>query len=176
MRVFISWSGEPSRSVAQALREWLPMVVQHVEPWMSDADIESGRRWNEEVAAELEQADYGIICLTTANIDRPWVLFEAGALAEQFDSARVVPLLIDLNPANVTMPLASFQSRTLDKEGMRRLVLDLGALREEPLTREQVDTLLMECGPGCNQKSRRLSRTHHPAQSRSDHRATCSRK
>jgi hypothetical protein len=143
---------------------------------MSDADIESGRRWNEEVAAELEQADYGFICLTTANIDRPWVLFEAGALAKQFDSARVVPLLIDLNPANVTMPLASFQSRTLDKEGMRRLVLDLGALREEPLTREQVDTLLMECGPGCNQKSRRLSRTHHPAQSRSDHRATCSRK
>jgi hypothetical protein len=141
MRVFISWSGEPSRSVAQALREWLPLVVQHVEPWMSDADIESGRRWNEEVAAELELADYGIICLTAANIDRPWVLFEAGALAKQFDSARVVPLLVDLNPADVTMPLASFQSRSLNKEGMRRLVLDLAALREGPMSREQVDAL-----------------------------------
>ena len=27
---FISWSGEPSQSVAQAHRGWLPMVVQHV--------------------------------------------------------------------------------------------------------------------------------------------------
>jgi len=79
MRVFISWSGEPSRSVAQALRDWPPMVVQHVEPWMSDEDIESGGRWNDQIAAELEQADYGIICLTSTNLDRPWLLFEADA-------------------------------------------------------------------------------------------------
>jgi hypothetical protein len=59
MRVFISSSGEPSRSVAQALGDWLPMVVQRVEPWVSDEDIESGGRWNDQVAVELERADYG---------------------------------------------------------------------------------------------------------------------
>jgi hypothetical protein len=34
MRVFIGWSGEPSRSIAKALHDWLQGVVQRVEPWM----------------------------------------------------------------------------------------------------------------------------------------------
>jgi hypothetical protein len=117
------------------------MVVQHVEPWMSEADIESGGRWNDRVAAELEKADYGIICLTTTNLDRPWLLFEAGALAKRFETARVVPLLVDLKPADVTMPLATFQGRELNKEGMRRLVRDVGALRKPPMSNEQIDAL-----------------------------------
>ena len=52
-----------------------------------------------------------------------------------------MPLLIDLNPADVTMPLASFQGRPLTKEGMRRLVHDVSAARENPMPREQVDVL-----------------------------------
>jgi TIR domain len=132
MRVFISWSGEPSRSISRALKVWLENVVQHVEAWMSDEDIESGRRWNEEVARQLDEADYGIICLTSANRDRPWMLFEAGALAKRFDTGRVVPLLIDLEPADVSMPLASFQGRALNEEGVRRLVHDMNSLLENP--------------------------------------------
>jgi TIR domain len=147
MRVFISWSGELSGSVAQALRDWLPMVVQHVEPWMSDEDIESGGRWNDHVAAELERADYGIICLTSTNLDRPWLLFEAGALAKRFDVARVVPLLIDLKPADVTMPLASFQGRALSEDGLLRLVKDMNGAREQPLPPQQIDQLFAGMWP-----------------------------
>jgi hypothetical protein len=147
MRVFISWSGEPSRSVAQALRDWLPMVVQHVEPWMSDEDIDSGGRWNDQVAAELEKADYGIICLTASNLERPWLLFEAGALAKRFGAARVVPLLIDLKPADVRMPLASFQGRPLTPDGMFRLVKDMNELREPPLPSQQLDQLFSGMWP-----------------------------
>ena len=42
----------------------------------------SGARWNDQVAVELERTNFGIICLTKANQERPWVLFEAGALAK----------------------------------------------------------------------------------------------
>lgn len=34
--------GQPSQSIAGALRDWLPTVVQHVEPWMSGEEIKSG--------------------------------------------------------------------------------------------------------------------------------------
>jgi hypothetical protein len=147
MRVFISWSGEPSRSVAQALRDWLPIVVQHVEPWMSDEDIESGGRWNDQIAAELEAAAYGIICLTSSNLNRPWLLFEAGALAKRFNAARVVPLLIDLKPADVAMPLASFQGRPLSQDGMLRLVTDMNAAREQPLPDQKIGQLFRAMWP-----------------------------
>lgn len=42
MKVFISWSGETSKKVALALKAWLPNVIQALDPWMSDKDIEKG--------------------------------------------------------------------------------------------------------------------------------------
>jgi hypothetical protein len=117
------------------------MVAQHVEPWMSAEDIDSGGRWSDQIAVELEQAEYGIICLSATNLERPWLLFESGALAKRFEVARVVPLLIDLSPADVTMPLASFQGRPLSKDGMLRLVRDMNAARDHPLPPQQLDQL-----------------------------------
>jgi hypothetical protein len=45
MKVFISWSGERSQILAQKLYEWVPMVLQSVTPWLSQADIAAGDRW-----------------------------------------------------------------------------------------------------------------------------------
>jgi hypothetical protein len=44
VRIFISWSGERSRDVASALKEFLPLVLHYADPWMSETDIESGAR------------------------------------------------------------------------------------------------------------------------------------
>jgi hypothetical protein len=159
MRVFISWGGEPSRSVARALRDWLPMVVQHVEPWMSDADIPTGARWNNEVATGLERTNFGIICLTRANQERPWLLFEAGALAKSMKVARVVPLCIDLLPADITGPLATFQAISMNEDGMRRLVHDVSAARKRPIPERRMDELFDAMWPRL--ESARLSGVVH---------------
>ena len=44
VKVFISWSKEPSLTLAKILRGWLPSVLNdQVEPWVSSEDIEKGR-------------------------------------------------------------------------------------------------------------------------------------
>jgi len=42
MKVFISWSGELSHKVARIFRDWLPNVVQILEPYVSSEDIDKG--------------------------------------------------------------------------------------------------------------------------------------
>ena len=80
MRIFISWSGDLSRELGEAIRDWLPGVLQSVKPFFTPNDIEKGARWNKDISNELEQSSFGIFCLTKENLSRPWIMFEAGAL------------------------------------------------------------------------------------------------
>ena len=87
MRVFLSWSGERSKSLALALKTWLPDVVQRLDPWISAKDIDRGTRWGVELSRELEKTDIGIVCLTPENVTAPWILFESGALSKALDKS-----------------------------------------------------------------------------------------
>ncbi|MGL5824458.1 MAG: TIR domain-containing protein [Nocardioides sp.] len=125
LRVFISWSGDLSKVVATALREWLPSLFDRVDPWMSDSDIASGARGLEEIHTTLANCSFGVIIVTDENQGSAWLNYESGAISKSIaDSAScVVPLLVDLSgPAQLTGPLAQFQARKLDEEGVRRLV------------------------------------------------------
>src|SRR4051794_10428954 len=82
VRVFLSWSGQKSQKVAEALYDWLPMAVNAVEPWMSSDDIEKGATSIQSIGAALQECSFGIICLTRENQERPWINYEAGALAK----------------------------------------------------------------------------------------------
>jgi hypothetical protein len=139
MRVFISWSGEPSRSIAEALADWLQDVLPDVNTWMSVRDINSGDRWSEEVAQALDATDYGIVCITRGNQDAPWLIFESGALAKSVAKGKVVPLCIDLDMTDMKGPLATFQGRSLDKPGMLRLVQDLNKSAGRKIPRNEVE-------------------------------------
>lgn len=94
MKVFLSWSGEKSRDVAFALRDWLPSVINIVDPFVSARDIDAGSRWQGEIAEQLGATNFGVVCVTKANQLSPWLNFEAGALAKTVESSRVIPLAI----------------------------------------------------------------------------------
>jgi hypothetical protein len=122
MNVFISWSGERSRCFAEALRSWLKQLINVLDPWMSVADIDKGTRWRDHVAARLKTSDIGIICLTPTNLRSEWLLFEAGALSKAIDTAYVCTLLIDLEPSDISGPLAQFQATRANRNEIRDLV------------------------------------------------------
>lgn len=127
MKIFISWSGEPSQTFARALAEWLPMVIQSVKPFMSTNDIRSGQRWSNEIGKQLEENTFGIICLTPNNREAPWILFEAGALSKFVDGSGVVPLRIGIENAQITPALLQFQAKDVTKDDILTLVLDINS-------------------------------------------------
>ena len=133
MKIFISWSGQRSKAVAQALKSWIKMVLQATEPWVSTEDIERGSVWFSQIAEQLKTTQVGIICLTPENLDEPWILFEAGAIAKGMESNRVCTLLIGLAPTEVKPPLSQFNATLLTKEGLHQLLLGLNRQLPQPL-------------------------------------------
>ena len=134
MEVFISWSGERSREIANGLRDWLPNVIQAVKPWMSAADIDKGTRWSSDIAVQLEEAKVGIICLTPENLEAQWILFEAGALSKTLEKTYVCPYLFQVEPTDVKGPLVQFQHTKAIKDDTRKLLHTINkALEDEAL-------------------------------------------
>lgn len=118
MKVFISWSGKRSKAMANALKEWIPLIVQHAEPFVSDKDISAGDRWAQAIAGELESSNFGILCITPENISSEWIMFEAGALSKAMQDAKVIPLLFGLELSDLSGPLQQFQALKVDEQGM----------------------------------------------------------
>lgn len=121
-QVFISWSGDLSRQLAEAVRNWLPGVLQYVKPYFSPDDVEKGAKWNSEIAHELENSHIGLICLTPDNIEKPWILFEAGALSKSFEKSKVCTILFNLETTDLKGPLTGFQTTKFTKEDFKRLI------------------------------------------------------
>lgn len=131
MKVFISWSGPLSLTIAKALKDWLPSVIQAIKPFLSSEDIRKGARWGTEIAAELEISQIGIIVLTRDNREAPWIHFEAGALSKSMDKSKVCTLLFGLSPTDVAGPLTEFQATTFSKDEMFKLVETINLELEE---------------------------------------------
>ena len=148
MKIFISWSGERSRTVAVALRDLIQMVFQRATVYTTADDIEKGARWAAGIADELEKATFGILCITPESVYSPWLSFEAGALSKTLSAERVTPLLIGLSIVDVQGPLAPFQACSADKDGIRRLLRELNSQSEVPLGRDMFSRLFDLTWPG----------------------------
>lgn len=127
MKVFLSWSGQRSKEVANLLSDWLCCVIQASRPWISTRDLDRGSLWFGEINDQLKDTTVGIICLTQENKARPWILFEAGALAKGLSTSRVCTLLVDLEPKDIEDPVAQFNHTFPTRESVLGLVKTLNS-------------------------------------------------
>lgn len=138
MNIFISWSGDRSHRVAKLLKTWIKGVIQASRPWISSTDISSGTIWFTEIIKQLDATTQGIICLTNENKEKPWILFEAGALANSgIESSRVYTLLIDVDQKDVQPPLSQFNLTKPDEESMLKLMTDINSTLTEDVRLEK---------------------------------------
>jgi len=139
MKVFISWSGLRSKELANSLRDWLPMILHYVEPFVSDKDIAAGDRWAQTIAGELENSNFGIICITPENIDSEWILFESGALSKSMLDGKVIPLLFGLELSDLSGPLSQFQAQKVEETGIMDVIKAINNVAENKADEKIID-------------------------------------
>lgn len=162
--IFISWAGEKSEAVAKALRSWLKDVFQGSTVWMSSHNIQAGERWGAKLSEQLENSDFGIVCLTPDNLESPWIIFEAGALSKKFSESesRVVPYRFALKATEIGPPISQFQSVDANEQGTLKLVSSINKTRSEPLSEDSLVKTFAKWWPDLESSLDEIERKRFP--------------
>jgi hypothetical protein len=126
MKLFISWSGTTSQSIANELRKWFPLILPAVQPFITTTDIDKGAQWQGTIREELQQSDFGLVILTRDNLESQWLAFEAGALSKHLEG-RVATVLFGVGHSDVKLPLGIFQGTLFESEDFRKLITDINS-------------------------------------------------
>jgi len=146
MKIFISWSGKLSQSVAEKLRFWLKDVIQEVRPFVSSQDVQPGKVWMTELSRELEESSVGILCLTKENLNAKWLLFESGAIFKKFGASKICTLLINVTPNKLGSPLSAFQSTIFEKNDLLKLVKSIySEIKHPAMTEKELEKQFDRC-------------------------------
>jgi hypothetical protein len=122
-------------------------MINDVRPFLSRHDVESGSRWNLELMRELGESTFGILCLTSENLNSAWLLFEAGALTKHVEGRACGLLIGSLRSADVGGPLSQFQHRAFSREEFESLLKDINAKLDKPLEVRQLELIVDKWWP-----------------------------
>ncbi|BCT75990.1 hypothetical protein SCMU_18320 [Sinomonas cyclohexanicum] len=140
MKVFLSWAGDFSRKVAEHFADWLPSVIQEChDPYIS-TETPKGSPWFETITRNLDLCDVGIVFVTSDNMARPWLNFEAGAMLKKFDRPGVCPILVNIGKADYVGPMDNLQLTEIgDRKDMLKLLGTINDRCQSPLDQKILD-------------------------------------
>ncbi|PZO47703.1 MAG: hypothetical protein DCF16_17395 [Alphaproteobacteria bacterium] len=160
--IFISWSGEKSKKVANRLADFLEDVLG-VKAYTSDKEMKPAQNWRDELERRLSEAKFCIMCLSIENIDAPWMMWESGAIWQarkhaEADSSdrneRVCPFLIDFPPGELPSlagPLGGVNVVRYGEDEVRKLVFQLHHILNPAAAADGVTRRFQVGWPGCKQ-------------------------
>ena len=92
MKIFISWSKNSSRLIAEELKKLIEEVSnEETVAFFSQKDISAGKEFEKEITTAIEQCDTLFAIITPDSKKAPWLLYEAGYA--KGNGKRVVPIL-----------------------------------------------------------------------------------
>ena len=159
--VFFAWSGELSCKLAEAISNWLPKALQAVKPFFTPDDLEKGAKWDSEISKELDASQIGLLFLSRDNVEKPWILFEAGALSTKMGNAKVCPILFGFEPAELKGPLATFQLTRFTKDDFKKLISTINnSCGDMKLELKSFEEIFEEWWPKLDEKIKGIISSH----------------
>lgn len=133
-KLFFSFAGSTSRELAAHLQEFYEYVLASATTFLSARDIGGGEPWAVRLLDELEQTNFGILCLTPDNFNEPWLHYEAGALSKQWKESHACCMLFgELQPTQIVGPLALRQHIPFKKDRVLALTRDINGTLTRPV-------------------------------------------
>lgn len=135
MKVFLNWSGEESRRIAGLLRDWLPEILDAVEPWLAADTFGRSNHWLEVNAGPFTKAGMIVACVTPANSGENWKSLDPSdfelSIAET--PPQLVLLLGGVDVSSLQRVPAGASVITADRQGIQLLVEKLNGLADRPM-------------------------------------------
>lgn len=124
VNIFLSWSEEAGRQIAEALREMLPVILPGSNPFISTTDIETGSQWRESLDKKLRETSYGMFILTPENTTKisEWMAYEAGAITTKDKEIHACTLLFEVQPTSMPKYLLDFQFSSFKEAEWKKLL------------------------------------------------------
>ncbi|HQE96776.1 MAG TPA: toll/interleukin-1 receptor domain-containing protein, partial [Methanothrix sp.] len=135
--IFISHT-HPDAEIAQALSDAIEgvfgdlLITSYSTKMESDGGIKPGEDWFRWIVQKVRTANIAVILLTPTSVQKPWILWEAGAVygagiaSEQSNARKVRPLIYNLSNNQVPSPFANIQGVHGDQfSGIERFLIDL---------------------------------------------------
>lgn len=136
--LFLCWSGQRSKQVAEALKQYFESIFLALQ-WteseaqvaMSETLIAKGAPWSAQLLQDLENARAGIVCLTPENRGSAWLHFEGGAIAShdldgqygapksRSSANKLFGFLFTFDNTQIDGPLSLFQSTVYRRDYSR---------------------------------------------------------
>jgi hypothetical protein len=124
--VFLSWSKDRSRVIAEVFFRRLPHILPSVNAFMSP-HIAGGELGIQAIHKALDGAAFGLAFLTPENVTETWLNYECGALSAQLASGKgkVATVVLDIEG------LQHLQFTKLTAAGIKKLMTELNELLGE---------------------------------------------